>query len=76
MNESAPACLAVIGRKVDLEGTFGSYAVDAQNGTIIGIFSNCCGEIEVPADKLPALINELTAIMRHIPELSKSNEMW
>lgn len=76
MSESAPACLAVSGRIVSLEGICGSYMVDAINSTITIDTGWCEKSIDMPADKLPDFINELSAIMRHIPELSKGNEMW
>lgn len=76
MSESAPACLAVSGRIVSLEGICGSYMVDAINSTITIDTGWCEKSIDMPADKLPDFINELSAIMRHIPELSKCNEMW
>ena len=50
--------------------------VDAINSTITIDTGWCEKSIDMPADKLPDFIDELSAIMRHIPELSKDNEMW
>ena len=76
VSEFTPACLAVVNRVVELKGTCGSYMIDTKDGTIAIDFMGDCDVIKLYADKLPDLINELSAIMRHIPELSKGNEAW
>lgn len=75
MSESAPACLAVINRHINLKGVCAAYILNTGNGSV-EIDREETQHIIVKVDELPDLINELTAIMRHIPELGKGNEMW
>lgn len=76
MSESAPARLAVTRREIDLKGVYGKYRISSDGSSVTLDLPEAEECIDMPVDKLPNFINELTAIMRHIPELSKGNEMW
>lgn len=76
MNESAPACLTVTRREINLKGVCGKYKIASDGSSVTLDLPEAEECIDMPVDKLPGLINELSAIMRHIPELSKVNEMW
>ena len=76
VSESAPACLTVTRREINLKGVYGKYKIASDGSSVTLDLTEAEECIDMPVDKLPSLINELTAIMRHIPELSKGNEMW
>lgn len=76
VSESAPACLVVTRREINLEGVYGKHRISS-NGSSVTLYLPEAEEfIDMPVDKLPDFINELTAIMRNIPKLSKLNEAW
>lgn len=71
MDENSAACLVVVNRKVNLQGTIGLYEVDCENKKVT---MRPVEEIEF--DKLNEYINELQAISRKIEQMNVENEMW
>lgn len=71
MTENSAACLVVVNRKVNLQGTIGLYEVDCENKKIA-----MRPVEEIGFDNLNAYINELQAISRKIDQMSVGNEMW
>lgn len=70
MAESSAACLVVVNRKVNLQGTIGLYEVDCENKKV-----TMRPVEEIGFDNLNAYINELQAISRKIDQMSVGNEM-
>lgn len=71
MTENRAACLVVVNRKVNLQGTIGLYEVDCENKKV-----TMRPVEEIGFDNLSAYINELQAISRKIDQMSVGNEMW
>ena len=71
MTENRAACLVVVNRKVNLQGTIGLYEIDLENKKVT---MRPVEEIEF--DKLNDYINELQAISRKIGEMHVGAEMW
>ena len=71
MTENRAACLVVVNRKVNLQGTIGLYEVDCENKKV-----TMRPVEEIGFDNLNAYINELQAISRKIDQMSVGNEMW
>lgn len=71
MTENSAACLVVVNRKVNLQGTIGLYEVDCENKKV-----TMRPVEEIGFDNLNAYINELQAISRKIDQMSVGNEMW
>lgn len=71
MTENSAACLVVVNRKVNLQGTIGLYEVDCESKKI-----TMRPVEEIGFDNLSAYINELQAISRKIDQMSVGNEMW
>ena len=71
MTENRDACLVVVNRKVNLQGTIGLYEVDCENKKV-----TMRPVEEIGFDNLNAYINELRAISRKIDQMSVGNEMW
>ena len=71
MVENSAACLVVVNRKVNLQGTIGLYEVDCESKKI-----SMRPVQEIGFDNLNAYINELQAISRKIDQMSVGNEMW
>ena len=71
MVENSAACLVVVNRKVNLQGTIGLYEVDCESKKI-----SMRPVQEIGCDNLNAYINELQAISRKIGQISVVNEMW
>lgn len=71
MVENSAACLVVVNRKVNLQGTIGLYEVDCENKKV-----TMRPVEEIGFDNLNAYINELQAISRKIDQMSVGNEMW
>ena len=71
MTENRAACLVVVNRKVNLQGTIGLYEVDCENKKV-----TMRPVEEIGVDNLNAYINELQAISRKIDQMSVGNEMW
>lgn len=71
MSENRAACLVVVNRKVNLQGTIGLYEVDCENKKV-----TMRPVEEIGFDNLNAYINELQAISRKIDQMSVGNEMW
>ena len=71
MTENRAACLVVVNRKVNLQGTIGLYEADCENKKV-----TMRPVEEIGFDNLNAYINELQAISRKIDQMSVGNEMW
>lgn len=71
MTENSAACLVVVNRKVNLQGTIGLYEVDCESKKV-----TMRPVEEIGFDNLNAYINELQAISRKIDQMSVGNEMW
>lgn len=71
MVENSAACLVVVNRKVNLQGTIGLYEVDCESKKV-----TMRPVEEIGFDNLNAYINELQAISRKIDQMSVGNEMW
>ena len=71
MTENRAACLVVVNRKVNLQGTIGLYEVDCESKKV-----TMRPVEEIGFDNLSAYINELQAISRKIDQMSVGNEMW
>lgn len=71
MTENSAACLVVVNRKVNLQGTIGLYEVDCESKKV-----TMRPVEEIGFDNLSSYINELQAISRKIDQMSVGNEMW
>ena len=71
MVENCAACLVVVNRKVNLQGTIGLYEVDCESKKL-----TMRPMEEIGFDNLNAYINELQAISRKIGQMSVGNERW
>ena len=71
MTENRAACLVVVNRKVNLQGTIGLYEIDCENKKVT---MRPVEEIEF--DKLNDYINELQAISSKIGQMNVGKEMW
>lgn len=71
MENKRNACLVLVNRKVNLQGTIGLYEVDCENKKV-----TMRPVEEIGFDNLNAYINELQAISRKIDQMSVGNEMW
>lgn len=70
MTENSAACLVVVNRKVNLQGTIGLYEFDCESKKV-----TMRPVEEIGFDNLNAYINELQAISRKIDQMSVGNEM-
>lgn len=71
MTENRAACLVVVNRKVNLQGTIGLYEVDCENKKV-----TMRPVEEIGFDNLNAYINELQAISSKIGQMNVGKEMW